>query len=333
MEKRTANIKEEECEWESVHPKQESLCIKEEEEDCVWESKAIKDKSEQQMVGISLGEHESAGNIKEEDNLHSESIFLHVCQEETKTGLLSSPSRPCAFLECSVIVKPEPFACNIKRTEELLSRKTMENQPSSAGYSEENLQDSGSFSPCSSDLSSLQCRLTHIQQNENSNKLTSELEMCIPTSFQPVVELPRADTVNTHHLMQNTNSAALNISKEQDKSVKCKPKCKDNQLSQTTEKPYCCSQCGQQFSQMRYLQKHKIIHTGEKPYCCSACGKRFSQMDCLQIHTRIHTGEKPYTCSECSKRFSHISNLRKHEKFTQERSHTVVLNVVNDSPK
>ncbi|XP_056406460.1 zinc finger protein OZF-like [Hyla sarda] len=91
----------------------------------------------------------------------------------------------------------------------------------------------------------------------------------------------------------------------------------EHQRSQTGEKPYPCSECGQRFALQKTLVTHLRIHTGEKPFSCSECWKCFYQKSDLVRHQRIHTGEKLFSCSECGK-----SLLQKSDLVTHERCHT-----------
>ncbi|KAG2459902.1 ZN879 protein, partial [Polypterus senegalus] len=301
MKKKSVNIKEEDCEWESVFHNQESLCIK--EETCDWLPGDIKEDSEEVSAGIEIPKRETVGGIKE-DYLHPQSVFQYAFYNGAITGLLSSQSEPCSFEECSV--KSESLTSNTRRTEEL-SWKRMEVQPSS----EEKFQDDGSFPPSSFVQTS--CQDTP-QLTVHVETVRSGSETLLPDSVQYNSQSIEEDGPNNQQV-DKTNSVALYVCQECGKRFKNKSSYKDHHWNHVKEKPYYCSECGKQFCRSSSLRLHTRVHSGEKPYCCAECGKRFSNSSHLQRHNRIHTGERPYCCSECGKRFSSSSNLQAHSRI------------------
>ncbi|XP_045554828.1 oocyte zinc finger protein XlCOF8.4 [Salmo salar] len=87
------------------------------------------------------------------------------------------------------------------------------------------------------------------------------------------------------------------------------------QRSHTEEKPFCCSDCGERFTQMGKLDAHRKAHKGKKPHRCDECGKCFTQVGYLNYHRKTHTGEKPHRCHDCGKCFYRVGDLTLHMRI------------------
>ena len=86
------------------------------------------------------------------------------------------------------------------------------------------------------------------------------------------------------------------------------------------DRPHKCKECGESFTQSRYLSSHMRRHTGERPFVCLECGKRFTQAGALTSHMRRHSGERPFICLECGDTFTQSSSLASHmRRHTGER--------------
>ncbi|XP_039618182.1 E3 SUMO-protein ligase KIAA1586-like [Polypterus senegalus] len=294
MEKSCMNIKEEDCEWESVYLEQHHLSIKVEEdyERVVCD---IKEDSEPASDVTNIQKNETIGGIKKE-NLKSESECLCFYPDEKDPGLDLTPSSLCSLQHH---LKSEYLESYMKKTAEAL------------GYihHEEDFIKSGN---CLSSLAqtSLQCRSQQPPHDESMKKSTCESES-LRSAFLEGSSL-LGDAIDTQLEGLGTNSSTSFVSQVQKEQFKRESKCKQ---SRNRQKLYSCSECGRQLTLKSSLKKHMRIHTGERPYSCSTCDKRFSTSGDLRIHTRIHTREKPYCCSDCGKQFYQLTRLLVHMKI------------------
>ncbi|XP_028675084.1 zinc finger protein 480-like isoform X1 [Erpetoichthys calabaricus] len=318
----TVNIKEEDCEWESIYPKQESLSI--EEEDSELQPVSIKEEVEEKPVSIEKHNHTNLKNI-EEGALHN------GCQDGVVTRLDSSQSRHCSSPEPSVNVKSESLQSDTKRTEETTPVRTRRNQPPPTMKSGKRNNDHDSLE-CGKEFSGRSALQKHTRVyarekpyicnecgKQFSKKSNLQTHKRTHTGEKPYTcnecgkEFSKKSNLQKHTRI-HTGEKPYHCN-ECGKQFLRRGHLQSHKRTHTGEKPYICNECGKQFSKKSNLQKHTRIHTGEKPYHCNECGKQFLRRGHLQTHKRTHTGEKPYTCNECGKEFSEMGNLQRHRRI------------------
>ncbi|XP_039608246.1 zinc finger and SCAN domain-containing protein 31-like [Polypterus senegalus] len=307
-------VKQEDCEWGAP----EELWVK--SEDCEGRISVFK---EEECKGghaeVKVEDLEDFPVSAEPQNLETGNVFKPEIFEE------SQPSLQYWVTDTGQLeVKSE-----LSEFEEKINeghRREAEEQQSC-----KNWQDNFSFSPPSIAPTPPQCRLQQKQGRQKMEKSTRGSEDLTAAFLQcsslPDAKPQRVEAISIDPKQENsTDQEALYISGKsfKDKSIHtrqqpnaCSERDNLDGLSKihTGNKPYCCSECGKEFSFLTNFQNHLRTHTGEKPHCCSECGKRFSQISSLLNHKRTHTGEKPYGCSECGKRFAASGNLQRHTRI------------------
>ena len=84
------------------------------------------------------------------------------------------------------------------------------------------------------------------------------------------------------------------------------------------EKRYKCRQCGECFSRIENLVRHRKSHKDDiQRFQCKKCEKYFTTKDHCQRHEEtVHSTEKPFQCRQCGKRFNRADVLAKHCKIS-----------------
>ncbi|KAG8192887.1 hypothetical protein JTE90_014663 [Oedothorax gibbosus] len=84
--------------------------------------------------------------------------------------------------------------------------------------------------------------------------------------------------------------------------------------SATTEKPFVCPECREEFLNWRALAMHLWReHTIDIDlYSCPDCSYKAFSFFKVDNHRKIHSDERPYICETCNKSFKQISQLRNH---------------------
>ncbi|XP_044028821.1 uncharacterized protein si:ch73-347e22.4 [Siniperca chuatsi] len=88
-----------------------------------------------------------------------------------------------------------------------------------------------------------------------------------------------------------------------------------------------CSTCGKNFSTLRNLKKHKLLHKGASSHFCRPCNVSFSSNSALKTHLKTHKTRLnvpqpaglvepllfPYHCRKCTAKFSSTDLLQAHQ--------------------
>lgn len=75
--------------------------------------------------------------------------------------------------------------------------------------------------------------------------------------------------------------------------------------------PHKCMVCGQEFSQMKLLQRHWRAHAEDKPHQCDECNASFNKQNNLLLHKATHCTSDP-SCPICKRKFSRLASLKAH---------------------
>lgn len=121
----------------------------------------------------------------------------------------------------------------------------------------------------------------HIAQSQNNNRDSGKSQP------QPVVQKPPP-----------------NLIKE--------PNFKKVRLVTKLKSTYVCDECGKEFSNRCYLERHSFTHSKEKPHVCTVCFKGFAQVGNLNVHYLTHKNLKSFVCHVCDKAFTLMGSLKAH---------------------
>ena len=65
-------------------------------------------------------------------------------------------------------------------------------------------------------------------------------------------------------------------------------------------KPYLCDTCGQSFTGISMLSKHKLMKHKPKHLSCPHCDYKTSLQTWMKDHMKRHSSETPFICQFCS---------------------------------
>ncbi|XP_051782010.1 gastrula zinc finger protein XlCGF48.2-like [Erpetoichthys calabaricus] len=335
INKRTDDIKKEDCEWESVNNQLGSHGIK--KEDPEWES--VSNQLRSHGIKKEDPEWESVNN-----QLRSHGIKKEACELESALNQLGShevkKEEDCEWELVSVKEESEliSISYDIQKNEILSSIKEEAVESDSVPQyvcPDKEVPQFG-FRPSSEPL--LQHHSVHVKaESLESDMKRTETASCSSHSRKDlqksvcVFQLPFTETSLQCKPQQTLHDRTRKILKSGSEILISNPLQGNSQPINTTQADVTNSQQHVQSlnsaalpvsENIRKINKCKYDHSVYQKICanweqntCSDCGRQFSTSERLQSHRRIHTGEKPYCCSECGKRFSTKSHLRTHMRI------------------
>ncbi|XP_051783170.1 oocyte zinc finger protein XlCOF7.1-like [Erpetoichthys calabaricus] len=250
--------------------------------------------------------------IKDEDY---EVPAVDVKEEAEEKSVSSEMMKPKSEEPVNLNVSPGSLQSDTKRAEEMSSDRIQEDQTVPSNPSGENLQEI--CSPYPSSLPQTLLRNKPQLPDHDENLKTSGSGNLNRGSLQlrclPIMKLTGIAIINSQKQIHNANAASLSKCQDVRKHYNHESKCRSDGCSHKKQKlPYCCSECGKQFSSSSHCNPHTRSYAGGMLYCCSECGKQFPDKKSLDMHTGIHSGERPYSCSECGKQFFYKKCLHNH---------------------
>ena len=99
-----------------------------------------------------------------------------------------------------------------------------------------------------------------------------------------------------------------------------------NEKSSSTQQKrgcYICDICGEELTEKRKFELHRMMHAKDKSFVCNMCDKKFSRRIYMERHRLVHAIEKPFVCQTCNKTFTMKSSLRQHELIHSDQPHHV----------
>ena len=130
-------------------------------------------------------------------------------------------------------------------------------------------------------------------------------DISLQSSQSPVCQTQSAPYLSSH----SVNSSGKDAHLEMHSTAQSSPLVHEEN---TVLKPYVCSVCGKEFTRVRNLQRHSLIHMDDKPHKCSVCGKGFVQVSSLNKHIVTHWDDQTHKCETCGKIFKHLASLKAH---------------------